>query len=193
MPSSCADALSSRDKNGIYLLNAPHVGLKPFYAYCMQDPQNNGSAWTVFLNRQDGSVNFTRNYHAYVEGFGNLEGEYWLGLKYINALTTVTNQPQELWVHMENFKNQTANAKYRSFVLSDESNGYAISILGGYSGNAGDSLSYHQGKPFATYDKDAKSLSTPKCATRYGGGWWYGGTSCHERLVFNINMKISIK
>ena len=168
------------ERNGIYLLEIPHSDLGPFYVYCMADPQRNGSAWTVFMNRYDGSVDFSRDWHGYKEGFGNLEGEFWLGLKYINALTTVTRHPQELWIEMEDWECEMGYAKYSSFALSDESNGFTINLLGGYRGNVGDSLSFHQGLKFATKDNDVKS-SEVSCAATYKGGWWYNPESCHKR------------
>jgi hypothetical protein len=39
------------------------------------------------------------------------------------------------------------------FKIKSEQEGYQLEV-GGYHGNAGDSLSYHNGKKFSTYDVD---------------------------------------
>ena len=33
----------------------------------------------IFQRRQNGSVNFERNFKEYTEGFGDLSGEFWIG------------------------------------------------------------------------------------------------------------------
>ena len=40
-----------------------------------------------------------------------------------------------------------------------------------------DSLSYHRGFEFGTFDKD-------NCGSKYGGGWWYNPKKC----VFDSNL-----
>lgn len=43
--------------------------------------------WIVVLRRKDGSVDFHRNWNTYKKGFGEEDGEYFIGLDKLNALT----------------------------------------------------------------------------------------------------------
>ena len=48
---------------------------EPIQVFC---DMNTTGKWIVFQRRQDGSVDFYRNWTDYVNGFGDLEGEHWL-------------------------------------------------------------------------------------------------------------------
>ncbi|GFS05493.1 tenascin-R [Elysia marginata] len=69
-------------------------------------------------------------------------------------------------------------ALYASFKIEDESDNYRLR-LGSHSGTLKEKsdnygLSYHNGHPFSTHDRDNESDSR-NCAEKYHGAWWYKG------------------
>lgn len=85
------------------------------------------------------------------QGFGNIDGEYWLGLENIYWLTNQGNY--KLLITMEDWSGRKVFAEYASFRLEPESEYYKLR-LGRYNGNAGDSFTWHNGKQFTTLDRD---------------------------------------
>ena len=110
---------------GIYKVN----GFSLSQVYC--DQKTSGGGWTVFQKRQDGSVDFYRGWADYKNGFGDLKGEFWLGLDKINRLTHQTRN--RLRVELQDTKGNKAYAEYDYFAVSSERAKYRLS-LGTYSG-----------------------------------------------------------
>ena len=136
-----------------------------------------GGGWTVFQrNKAVGSLNFYRKWAEYEQGFGDLNGEFWLGLEKIHRLTHHSKK-HSLRVDVINSANAVQFAKYSSFRIKDGTiaNQYMLEI-GGYTGNAGDRLAYHNGRKFSTYDRD-NDVVRANCAVKYRGAWWY--RSCY--------------
>ena len=55
------------------------------------DMDTDGGGWTVILCRRKNinvHVDFNRTWDEYEEGFGNLNTEFWIGLRNIHCLTT---------------------------------------------------------------------------------------------------------
>lgn len=121
---------------------------KNFFAAC--DSETDEGGWILIQNRFDGSTDFLRPWNEYKEGFGNIAGEFWMGLEKIYDLTS--SRIHELMIVMENFNGEKKFAKYSAFAISAESNSYELSLLGTFSGDAGDSLSYHAGMKFSTFE-----------------------------------------
>ena len=133
--------------------------------------ETDGGGWTVFQRRQDGSVDFYRYWTDYENGFGCLTGEFWLGLSKIHRLTKEGSNT--LRVDLGDFEGNTAYANYSTFNVSDGSTEYILTV-GGYSGTAGDSLAYHNGRRFTTRDNDNDNDHWGgNCAHQYTSAWWY--------------------
>ena len=127
---NCADLYKSGSKiSGVYKINPD--GLGEFEVYC--DQKTAGGGWTVFQKRQDGSVDFFLPWNDYKRGFGNLNGEFWLGLDKINRLTV--SGSYKLRVDLEDLQGSTAFAEYSSFAVTSERVKYKLS-LGSYSGTS---------------------------------------------------------
>ena len=127
---NCAEVYQFGKKiSGVYKINPD--GLGEFEVYC--DQKTAGGGWTVFQKRQDGSVDFYRPWGDYKRGFGNLNGEFWLGLDKINRLTV--SDSYKLRVDLEDVPGKTAFAEYSSFAVTSERTKYRLS-LGSYSGTS---------------------------------------------------------
>ncbi|XP_076063343.1 microfibril-associated glycoprotein 4-like [Oratosquilla oratoria] len=146
------------------------------------DQETNGGGWTVVQRRNDlpPYEDFYRTWIEYEKGFGNLEGEHWLGLENIHHLTS--HSLQELHIDLSDFDNATRWAKYGFFHVRDSNSKYVMNC-GRYTGDAGDSLSSHSGHKFSTHDNDNDAYRG-NCAVSYKGAWWY--TNC---LATNLNGK----
>uniref|UniRef100_A0A8C2VBT4 Angiopoietin like 6 n=1 Tax=Chinchilla lanigera TaxID=34839 RepID=A0A8C2VBT4_CHILA len=161
----CAEAhQAGHGQSGVYELR---LGRQVVSVWCEQ--QLEGGGWTVIQRRQDGSVNFFTTWQQYKVGFGRPDGEYWLGLEPVHQLTS--RGDHELLVLLEDWGGRGAHAHYDSFSLEPETDHYRLR-LGQYHGDAGDSLSWHNDKPFSTVDRDRDSYSG-NCALYQRGGWWY--------------------
>ncbi|XP_043954831.1 microfibril-associated glycoprotein 4-like [Gambusia affinis] len=174
LPADCNDVCNEDNKlpSGVYIIY-PSGTTSAIQVYC--DMVSEGGRWTVFQRRMDGSVNFYRNWAEYKRGFGNAAGEYWLGLDNIHELTR--NQNYELMVDMEDFEGNKKFALYSSFKVDAECDGYILHVSGfNNKGGAGDSLTYHNGQKFSTFDKDQDKHGA-NCAKRCLGAFWY--YACH--------------
>ncbi len=96
----CSELMTLPDDypSGIYTIR-PREDFE-FDAYC--DMEEEGGGWTVFQRRFDGSTDFYRNWEDYKNGFGSLDGEFWMGLQRLNILTN-SGKVCDLLVKLEDF------------------------------------------------------------------------------------------
>ncbi|XP_063436198.1 ficolin-2-like [Mytilus trossulus] len=167
-PRDCSDLPVGSD-SGVYTIYPTNV---IFDVYCDMDTA--GFGWTVFQRRIDGATDFFRDWIDYENGFGSLTSEFWLGNNFINVLTSSGNY--KLYIHLEDFEGNSRYAEYCKFVVGDSTTNYTLNI-GGYSGDAGDGLFFHNGMMFSTNDKD-NDISRHNCAESFKGAWWYN--KCYQ-------------
>ncbi|XP_051994152.1 microfibril-associated glycoprotein 4-like [Xyrauchen texanus] len=162
--------------SGIYSIYP--AGNIPVWVYCdmvSTGADDDKGGWTVIQRRLDGSVNFYRPWKEYKRGFGDIIGEYWLGLEKLYQLTR--NRKYMLRVDMEDFTGRKGYALYSYFSVDSECEGYQLHVSGFKDGGAGDSLSGHSGYKFSTFDKD-QDIHDNNCAKMFLGGFWY--SNCHS-------------
>ena len=146
-------------------------GMDVFNIRC--DMATDGGGWIIFQRRVDASVDFYLGWEKYKNGFGDPNGNFWLGLEKIHKLAS-PGRGAILRVDMKhlNYPHTVKYAKYKKFEILSESQGYMLKI-GDFSGNAGDAFSGHNGAMFSTKDRDLDSW-TYNCAQAKTGAWWYG-------------------
>lgn len=146
-------------KTGVYKLWMNST--TSFKIVCIHEKNN---SFNVIQRRVDGSVNFNQPWHSYQYGFGNAQGNFWIGLNQIYYFTSTGNTI--LTVNLQDWAGNNRNARY--YFKLTEPNSYTLSI-GQYSGDAGDSMSNNNGMRFATPDRP----DNRGCAPGYQGGWWF--------------------
>ncbi|XP_054482525.1 angiopoietin-related protein 3-like [Anoplopoma fimbria] len=176
LPSDCSDLFKRGERlSGVYAIRP--TGTEPFMAFCDMSKDNGA---TVIQRRMDGSVNFDQNWEKYENGFGDFQGDFWLGLRNIHSLATQGNSV--LHIQLEDWKQNRRFIEYR-FKLNGPEGNYTIHLTH-LSGDLPDPMSNHTGMMFSTKDRDNDNHQDSNCAHNYTGGWWFnacGDTNLNGR------------
>ncbi|XP_077580887.1 angiopoietin-related protein 4 [Stigmatopora nigra] len=171
MASDCHELfLRGETTSGVYTIQPGNV--EPFQVLCHMTADG---GWTVVQKRQDGSVDFDQQWAAYEKGFGNLNGEFWLGLEKIHAMAK--NGGYVLKTELSDWGNDVASISL-PFKLGGAESKYLLQILDGgaaafsplESALASDAAA---GLPFSTRDQDNDLKKDTNCAKHLSGGWWF--------------------
>ena len=108
--------------SGVYTINPD--GGNSIQVLC--DMTTDGGGWTVFQRRLDGSVDFYLGWESYKNGFGDLNGEFWLGNDNLHRLTAADDVT--LRVDLEDFNGDIRYAEYMTFKVGDEIDEYRLLI-----------------------------------------------------------------
>ena len=170
--------LPEQSKSGAHVLKTSTFSTA--LAYCDMERDHKGGAWMLFM-RKIKSSNFDEHFFdkdmkSYEEGFGDLEGEVWYGLKPLNHLLTDSNTTWELKVNLT-FENRTdMSVTYDKFSVGDSDSSYTLSVSDPSVRYEG--LTIFDGNKFSA--KDTKNTDRD-CTADCHGGWWYHKEHCLER------------
>ncbi len=151
-------------KNGKYVIY-PRGG-KEMTVYC--DFTTNGGGWTAIQRRNKGGTVFPVSLSAYENGFGPVDGEFWLGNTKINLL----GGGQMLALIHGNSTYLTYDLYYNFYVGPGSE--LHITSRSGITPEA--ALSTH-GRPLI-FAAPKGGTSTSDCVEENDGGWWFNHINC---------------
>lgn len=168
-------------KSGLYAIRDPCARDREFSSSIIAvncDMETDGGGWTLLQRRNAdmGKVNFVRDWDDYENGFGDLDGEFWIGLKNIYELTT--QQRMKLRISVWNDTTNTITAwDYPYFAIQSPSQNYALVSTVGPGTGAGSYAPLppinNNNRYFSTLDRDNDQISSKNCGYMDQGGWWY--------------------
>ncbi|XP_069805637.1 fibrinogen-like protein 1 [Dendropsophus ebraccatus] len=155
-----------------------------FLVYCEMSELG---GWTI-IQRHDGSdgLKFDETWDNYKNGFGELQGEHWLGLEYMYLLTHQPDRSAKLHISLGDFSGNESYAEYNPFSVGNGDCHYKLSARK-YSGTAGDAFlgngaANQHGSYFSTRDHPTDNcnrkckvgdMGFPSCGDIFHSGWWY--------------------
>ncbi|XP_033758189.1 ficolin-1-like [Pecten maximus] len=157
---SCSE-LPPRYPSGVYQGVTTEDKMYSFFCYF----DLNGGKWMVIQRRLSRVVDFHRSWNEYKKGFGELDGNFWIGNDFLHL---VTNPPRILRIEVEFVDGTKGYAQYANFQVANEDQKYKLA-LNGFTGNLSDSVSHVDGAYFSTRDVDSDENPHGSCSDDYGG------------------------
>lgn len=162
VPRDCAELYNSGvQRSGVYTIDPDNAG--SFDVFCNQTLD--GGGWTVLQKKLNPSFSLDRDWCQYKEGFGNLSGDFWLGLDKMYHLTKGGRYKLRIDLDEGNF------FQIHSFEVQNEDDGYKLK----YEAPDGKMNRVTQnGKKFSTKDwYGGQSDKNCESARHCKRGWWY--------------------
>ena len=188
-PKSCCDILKSYESSGdffqeqinntrvndVYLLKSPRSTYSTisYLAYCDMTTAEGG--WTVIMRRSDVMVEFNnKNYDEYEEGFGDLNHDFFYGLKALNELTNQTDWTLRIdFYNRSNDTDSSAYVTYDNFKVGCNGDGYRLK-LGMFEPSEPTLLDSLRGFDEQTFVARKQGENEQNCADNNNeSGWWY--------------------
>jgi hypothetical protein len=172
------------NKNGVYPISPD--GGPTFDVYCT-GMLSNRRGNNIIQRRHGGDLDFNRTWADYVSGFGNLTGEFWLGLDKMHRISTAPPNDTTTRLIMR-FMYIYGRKRLICYLFGSELGANDYSFNTGKSviknvrvqcskalldlPHASDLMKELGSHPFTTLDHGA-SPGARGCARDMGGGWWY--------------------
>ena len=160
---------------GVYTI-ANFCGVKCSNTRVYCDTSSGGGGWTVITRRKDGSADLkNRDWVEYEDGFGDLDGEFWIGLKSMHCLTSQGHWELRIDYHLTN--GTKSYLHYNKFAVGSGKDQYPLNIAGFDTIGLTDpftSFASQNGIKFSSRDRDNDVHTSLNCAHSYGGFWHSG-------------------
>ena len=156
------------------------------------DMKSDNGGWMVILRRDSSvspRVDFDRTWKDYENGFGELETEFWYGLKEMHCLT---QKEVEMRIDLTATNGTKFHWTYGLFTIDGPETNYTLHVgeaVGSPGTHAPDALTRtiidgSRLQQFTTKDRDNDIYKSGNCAQVYGSGWWW--VSCGS-ILFHRN------
>ncbi|KAI5758542.1 ANGPTL4 [Gulo gulo luscus] len=176
LPRDCQELFDEGERqSGLFQIQPQES--PPFLVNCKM---TSDGGWTVIQRRQDGSVDFNQPWEAYKAGFGDPQGEFWLGLEKVHRI--LGNRGSRLAVQLHDWEGNAESLQFPVH-LGGEDTAYSLQLTAPVASELGATTVAPSGLslPFSTWDQDHDLRGDKNCAKSLSGGWWFG-TCGHSNL-----------
>ncbi|KAF6092170.1 angiopoietin like 4 [Phyllostomus discolor] len=176
LPRDCQELFEEGERqSGLFQIQPQ--GSLPFLVNCKMTADG---GWTVIQRRQDGSVDFNQPWEAYKAGFGDPQGEFWLGLEKVHLI--LGDRDSHLAVKLQDWEGNAESLQF-PVRLGGEDTAYSLQVTAPVASKLGATTVTPSGLslPFSTWDQDHDLHGDKNCAKSLSGGWWFGSCS-HSNL-----------
>nr|XP_039250431.1 fibrinogen-like protein 1 [Styela clava] len=149
------------------IISMPISDEKNVTVYC--ECESDKEYYYVIQRRIDGSVDFDREFEDYVSGFGNMTGNFWIGLETIHLLTSSADYWKLDFVMKGNSGSEKGEVRFMNFKLGNRSTNYRFDYT---------DFGSKSGKTLETHFEGMKNMIF-KVRDKEGGGcpgksgWWF--------------------
>lgn len=151
--------------------------------------------WTIIFNKVTPNATFDKLWNDYRDGFGEIDGDHWLGLIPMSLLTQRTKM--ELRMEMTNSVEDQNVYEYENFLVGSEADKFRLRVsqlsLTSFPTTT-DLFAYHNNMFFTTRDKKNCNYTTNCSVYLGGGGWWFNAChyiclTCNSRVLDHTAIK----